>query len=258
MHVTKYNANGNDFVIFHDTQRKARHELARLLCDRQKGVGADGLVVLIPHAEYDFEWEFYNSDGSEATMCGNATRAVSHYAIDKGISINGRTEFLTGAGVIRTEVNGRYVVTDMLEPTILRRDIEAYGHTWWLIDTGVPHLVSEQPIESFDIEMARALRHEYDANVNIYAVDKDTLRPRTYERGVEDETLACGTGIMACYVRAREEDRLRDLSVVFPRSGDELYMEYREGIYRFGGQVTPTFIAELTLDVPWDLLPSQN
>jgi diaminopimelate epimerase len=255
MFVTKYNANGNDFVIFHDTQRKDRHELARLLCDRQKGVGADGLVVLIPHAVYDFEWEFYNSDGSEATMCGNATRAVSHYAITKGISVMDRAEFLTGAGVIRTEVNGLYVVTDMLEPKILRRDIEAYGQTWWLIDTGVPHLVSEQSIETFEIEMARALRDEYDANVNIYAVDQDALRLRTYERGVEDETLACGTGIMACYVRAREEGKLDDLSVVFPRSGDELYMEYRDGTYRFGGQVTQSFVAELTMDVPWDLFP---
>ena len=255
MFVTKYNANGNDFVIFHDSVRKERHELARLLCDRQRGVGADGLVVLIPHPEYDFEWEFYNSDGSEATMCGNATRAVSHYAVEKGISVDNRTEFLTGAGVIRAEVNGLYVVTDMLAPRIIRQDIEEYGHTWWLIDTGVPHLVSEQPIEDFDLEMARELRQKYNANVNIYAIDKDELRPRTYERGVEDETLACGTGIMACYVRAREEGKLRDLSVVFPRSGDELYMEYKDGTYRFGGQVTKSFIAELTMDVPWDLLP---
>ena len=255
MFVTKYNANGNDFIIFHDSVRKERHELARLLCDRQRGVGADGLVVLIPHPEYDFEWEFYNSDGSEATMCGNATRAVSHYAVEKGISVDNRTEFLTGAGVIRAEVNGLYVVTDMLAPRIIRQDIEEYGHTWWLIDTGVPHLVSEQPIEDFDLEMARELRQKYNANVNIYAIDKDELRPRTYERGVEDETLACGTGIMACYVRAREEGKLRDLSVVFPRSGDELYMEYKDGTYRFGGQVTKSFIAELTMDVPWDLLP---
>jgi len=258
MFVTKYNANGNDFVIFHDTERKERHELARLLCDRHGGVGADGMVVLIPHAQYDFEWEFYNSDGSEATMCGNATRAVSHYAIAQGISIENRCEFLTGAGVIHTEVNGRYVVTEMLPPQIERREIEAYGQRWWLIDTGVPHLVSEQPIDHFDLEMARDLREQYDANVNIYTVTRDTLRLRTYERGVEDETLACGTGIMACYVRAREEGKLRDLSVVFPSSGDELYMEYREETYRFGGQVTPTFVAELTMDLPWDQLPDSH
>jgi len=255
MYATKYNANGNDFVIFHDRERKARHELASLLCDRQRGIGADGMVVLVPHDQYDFEWEFYNSDGSEATMCGNATRAVSHYAVEKGISVDNRAEFLTGAGVIRTEVNGLYVVTDMLPPKIIDREIEEYGYKWWLIDTGVPHLVSEQSIDCFDIEMARELRYKYNANVNIYTIDKDELHPRTYERGVEDETLACGTGIMACYVRAREEGKLKDLSVVFPRSKDELYMEYKDGTYRFGGQVTKTFVAEITMDLPWDQLP---
>jgi diaminopimelate epimerase len=255
MYVTKYNANGNDFIIFHDNQKRERHELAKLLCDRQKGVGADGMVVLIPHAEYDFEWEFYNSDGSEATMCGNATRAVAHYAVEKGISVNDRAEFLTGAGVITAEVNGLYVVTDMLEPKILRRDIEEEGLQWWLIDTGVPHLVAEvESLEDFDLEMARRLREKYDANVNIYTISEDELRLRTYERGVEDETLACGTGMTACYVRAREEGKARDLCVVFPRSGDELYLEYKEGRYRFGGKVEKTFVAELSLEIPHYLL----
>jgi diaminopimelate epimerase len=212
-------------------------------------------VVLIPHAEYDFEWEFYNSDGSEATMCGNATRAVAHYAVEKGISVNDRAEFLTGAGVITAEVNGLYVVTDMLEPKILRRDIEEEGLQWWLIDTGVPHLVAEvESLEDFDLEMARRLREEYDANVNIYTVAEDELRLRTYERGVEDETLACGTGMTACYVRAREEGKARDLCVVFPRSGDELYLEHKAGRYRFGGKVEKTFVAELTLEIPHYLL----
>ncbi len=255
MFVTKYNANGNDFIIFHDNQKRQRHELAKLLCDRHKGVGADGMVVLVPHAEYDFEWEFYNSDGSEASMCGNATRAVAHYAVEKGISVNNRAEFLTGAGVISAEVNGLYVITDMLDPKIVSRDIEEEGLKWWLIDTGVPHLVAEvDDLEEFDIEMARRLRQKYDANVNIYTIFEDELRLRTYERGVEDETLACGTGMTACYVRAREEEKARELCVVFPRSGDELYLEYKNGRYRFGGKVEKTFVAELTLEIPHYML----
>jgi len=255
MFVTKYDANGNDFVIFHDTEKRERHELAKLLCDRHKGVGADGMVVLVPHADYDFEWEFYNSDGSEANMCGNATRAVAHYAVEKGISVDNRAEFLTGAGVITAEVNGLYVVTDMLEPKVINTEIHEEGHHWWLIDTGVPHLVTEvEDLEDFDLAMARRLREKYDANVNIYTIADDELRLRTYERGVEDETLACGTGITACYVRAREEGKARDLCVVFPRSGDELYMEFKEGRYRFGGKVSKTFVAELTLEIPHYLL----
>ena len=255
MQVTKYNASGNDFVIFHDKVKKPRHDLAKLLCDRHAGVGADGMVVLVPHSEYDFEWEFYNSDGSEASMCGNATRAVAHYAIEKGISINNRAEFLTGAGVIRVEVNGLYAVTDMLEPKIIQRDIKEFGKEWWLIDTGVPHLVSETDnIEDFNLQEAKELREKYNANVNIYTVDKKAMLVRTYERGVEDETLACGTGITACYVKAVTEDKAPHDLIVFPRSGEELYMEYKDGIYRFGGKVTKTFIADITMDIPHYML----
>ena len=251
MHVTKYNASGNDFIIFHDSQKKDRRELAKLLCDRHKGVGADGMVVLVPHLEYDFEWEFYNSDGSVATMCGNATRAVSHYAIERGISINNKAEFLTGAGVIRTTVNGDYVVTDMLEPKILNKEIKEYNQNWWLIDTGVPHLVTEvENIENFDLEMARELRFKYNANVNIYKIDKDSMRVRTYERGVEDETEACGTGIMASFVKAFNEDKVKEIMPVYPKSNEELYVEYDGNKYKFGGRVSKVFEAEVTLTIP--------
>jgi diaminopimelate epimerase len=248
--VTKYDASGNDFIIFHDNQRRDRSELATTLCNRHRGVGADGLVVLVPHQDYDFEWEFYNSDGSKALMCGNATRAVSHYAIEHGISINNSCEFLTGAGVIKTEVNGDYVVTDMLEPKIVKKDIEEFGKNWWLIDTGVPHLVTKvDDIEEFDLKMAKELREKYDANVNIYTVEFDEMYVRTYERGVEDETLACGTGITACYVKAREEGDARELCIVYPKSNEELYLEFKNGVYRFGGKVTKTFVAEVTMNL---------
>ncbi len=250
MHVTKYNASGNDFIIFHDDKRRDRHALAQALCQRQSGVGADGMVVLVPHPEYDFEWEFYNSDGSEATMCGNATRAVAHYAIEHGISINSNAEFLTGAGVIRVKVNGDYAVTDMLEPKILEKDIEEFGKNWWLIDTGVPHLVTYvKKIEDFDLKEARVLREKYDANVNVYFLNNEEMQVRTYERGVEDETLACGTGIMGCFVKAYSEGEAKDTMPVYPKSGEELYVEYDNGSYKFAGKVTKTFEAEVTLDI---------
>jgi len=247
MTVTKYSANGNDFVMFIAQEKADRSALAKKLCHRQNGVGADGLVVLLPHNDYDFEWEFYNSDGSPADMCGNASRAVAHFAHEKGISKEGQAEFLTGAGVIRAAVNGLYVVSDMVEPKILREDIEEEGESWWLINSGVPHLVAErEEIETFDLEKARALREKYDCNVNICKVEEDTLYVRTYERGVEDETLACGTGMVACFIRLHQEGKVPDQVKVHPRSGDELYVSYEDGIYRFGGKVTKTFVAETT------------
>ena len=245
MTVTKYSANGNDFIIFHAQNREDRSELAKKLCHRQNGVGADGMVVLLPHRDYDFQWEFYNADGSEAAMCGNASRAVAHYAHEKGISKDNRAEFLTGAGVIRATINGLYVVSDMVEPQIIDRKIEAFGKVWWLIDSGVPHLVTLcDTIDNFDLDQARELRQRLDANVNIAMIKEGDLYVRTYERGVEDETLACGTGMVACYIRAHEEGLLDDNIRVFPKSGDELWVSYEEGRYRFGGQVTKTFIAE--------------
>jgi diaminopimelate epimerase len=245
MTVTKYSANGNDFVMFIAQEKKDRSQLAQQLCHRQNGVGADGLVVVLPHDEYDFQWEFYNADGSHADMCGNASRAVAHFAHEKGIAKDNKAEFLTGAGVIRATINGLYVVSDMTEPDIIHTDIEAYGHTWWLIDSGVPHLVSvRDSIEDFNIEEARALRHKYNCNVNICKVEADTMYVRTYERGVEDETLACGTGIVACFIRSHKDKKVSNQVKVFPKSGDELYVNYEEGVYRFGGKVTKTFVAE--------------
>jgi len=246
MTVTKYSANGNDFIFFIAKEKADRSALAKKLCHRQNGVGADGMVALLPHPEYDFEWEFYNADGSYAAMCGNASRAAAHFAHEKGISKDGKAEFLTGAGVIRATVNGLYVVSDMVEPKILRTDIDEDGERWWLIDSGVPHLVAvRESIDTFDLEQARRLREKYDANVNICRLEGDnTMYVRTYERGVEDETLACGTGMVACFIRNHKEGRAADQVKVFPQSGDELYVSYEEGVYRFGGKVTKTFIAE--------------
>jgi len=245
MTVTKYSANGNDFVMIIKKKKKDRSKLAKKLCHRQNGVGADGLVVLIPHESYDFEWEFYNSDGSRATMCGNASRAVAHFAMGKGISQDGEAEFLTGAGVIRAKVNGNYVVSDMTKPIILSQEIEEDGEKWWFVDTGVPHLIAiRDEIKAFDIEQARRLRNKYNCNVNICRVEDNTLYVRTYERGVEDETLACGTGMVACFVRAYGEELVDDNVRVFPKSGDELYVSLEDDIYKFGGEVSKTFVAE--------------
>ena len=248
MEVTKYSANGNDFVMFIAQKKEDRSALAQKLCHRQNGVGADGLVVLLPHKKYDFEWEFYNSDGSRADMCGNASRAVAHFAHEKGISKDNKAEFLTGAGVISATINGLYVVSDMVEPEILSDDIEEYGEKWWLINSGVPHLVSvRENVDDFNIEEARALRHKYNCNVNICSLKDNTMYVRTYERGVEDETLACGTGMVACFIRNHKEGKVSDQIKVHPKSADELYVSYEEGVYRFAGKVTQTFVAETTI-----------
>jgi diaminopimelate epimerase len=246
--LSKYSANGNDFVIFHALEKKDRSSLAKELCDRQNGVGADGLIVLIPHNKYDFEWEFYNNDGSHAKMCGNGSRACAHYAYINDIASK-KMSFLTGAGVISAEVKKAHgkrkaiVLSELTPPNILDENIEFNGSSWWFLDTGVPHLVKfVQDISEFDLDEARQMRNKYNSNVNIAFIDENkNLKVRTYERGVEDETLACGTGIAACFYRAFKEGNVSDKIEVYPSSGDTLYLGFNGKTITFKGEVVNTF-----------------
>ncbi len=255
MTVSKYSANGNDFVIFHTFIKKERSELAKKLCHRQNGIGADGLIVLIPHDKVDFdgnqslidfEWQFYNSDGSEANMCGNGSRACAHYAFINGLAPKSM-KFLTGAGVIGANVEENMVLSELTPPKIIDKEIMENGKLWWKIDTGVPHLVQiTDNIEEFDINEARELRHKYNANVNIVSVLADgNLRVRTYERGVENETLACGTGMAACFYRAYQEALVKNNIEVYPTSGEILYLGVNDKTITFRGEVKKVFVTEV-------------
>jgi len=249
MILSKYSASGNDFVIFHTDIKEDRTELAKILCHRQNGVGADGLIVILPHEEYDFEWQFYNADGSHADMCGNGSRAAAHYAFNNSLAPQ-KMSFLTGAGLINAEIktnsskNGM-VLSELTPPLIIEKEISFNSKTWWLLNTGVPHLVSlQESVENFDIAEARELRYKYNANVNICCVDGENLKVRTYERGVEDETLACGTGMAACFYRALQEKKINENIEVYPTSGETLYLGVNERTITFMGEVKRTFITE--------------
>ena len=242
MQITKYSANGNDFVIFHTFLKQPRNDLAKELCHRQNGIGADGLIVIVPHSEYDFEWQFYNADGSEAEMCGNGSRAAAHYAYTHQLA-PASMRFLTLAGVIHAEVKGDLVQSELTPPKILAKEILHDNKLWWKIDTGVPHMVTfVDDIKHFDIQSARELRYKENANVNIAQILPDgNLKVRTYERGVEDETLACGTGMAACFYRALQEEKIDSHVKVYPSSGEELSLGINERTITFSGEVRKTF-----------------
>ncbi len=248
MKIAKYSANGNDFVIFHTDAKETRSELAKTLCHRQDGIGADGLIVIIPNDNYDFEWQFYNSDGSDADMCGNGSRACAHYAFINNLAPK-NMRFLTGAGVINAEVEDSMVLSELTPPKILETGIEYNNKSWWLLDTGVPHLVHfTNNIEEFDIAEAKELRYKYNANVNIAFIDaSENIKVRTYERGVEDETLACGTGMAACFYRAYVEEKVSNNIEVYPKSGDTLYLGMNDRTITFRGKVKKTFETNWTL-----------
>ena len=244
MQLTKYSASGNDFVIFHTFKDIDRSELAKKLCDRKNGIGADGLIVLIPHNKYDFKWQFYNSDGSEAAMCGNGSRATAHYAFENQLA-NKNMKYLTGAGVIECKVNGNEVETQLTKPIYIKDYFNEAGFEWILIDTGVPHLVTI--VENLDIynkELARKMREKYNANVNFAKFENGALKVRTYERGVEDETLACGTGMAASFLSAKNKKLIENFSKIYPKSQEELEIKMENNKLYFKGAVKKVFVTD--------------
>ena len=243
MTYTKYSASGNDFVIFHTFIEKDYSSDAVKLCSRTEGVGADGLVVLVPSKEADFKWQFYNSDGSHAAMCGNATRAVSHYAFTNNLVSSSEMKFLTGAGLIKSSVEGNIVETQLTAPIVVKEEFIEDGFTWYLVDTGVPHLVTiVDDLELYNHDLCAKMRYKYNTNVNFAKIEDGIIKVRTYERGVEGETLACGTGMAACFLRANDLRLVDDSTFVYPKSGEQLTLSKKDGIIYFKGAVKKVFV----------------
>ena len=217
---TKMTGAGNDFLIVDATQRRVQLKtpwarVSRALCDRHLGVGADGLLVLEPSRGADVRMRIFNPDGSEAAMCGNGARCVARYVADGRAHANGYpVSIKTGAGVLSARVQGDRVAMRMPDPTEIRLGLRlrvgGRRVAADVINTGVPHaVVRVRRLNAVDIEgLGRALRRHRafgprGTNVNFLerdAHDPHRVRIRTYERGVEAETLACGTGVVAAAV----------------------------------------------------------
>lgn len=211
LHFFKLSGSGNDFIVFDNFNLKASFDyykaLTPKLCDRHNGIGADGVIVLNEEEGVDFRWDFFNSDGSVAEMCGNGSRCAARlFSILYG---KNSISFLTLAGLIRAQVADNMVKIQLSEPSNIVPDIELYieGESIQgsFVNTGVPHFVIiTEDLGNIDVkELGRKIRfHERfrpaGTNVNfVMPIDSSTIKVRTYERGVEDETLACGTGASA-------------------------------------------------------------
>ncbi|WP_457555418.1 diaminopimelate epimerase [Candidatus Pyrohabitans sp.] len=229
MRFYKYHGAGNDFVLLEnlngEIEEEAKAELARVLCDRHFGVGADGLLLVERSSRAEARFRYFNGDGSEAEMCGNGMRCFAKHLYDFGIVKREEMRIETLAGIINVKVfphDGvvREVEVELGAPRLLRREIPALGEGRFLnqllkvedkelrvsaVNTGVPHaVVFVEDVESVDVHrLGRALRFHrlfpQGANVNfLQKLGENTFAVRTYERGVEGETLACGTGVAAC------------------------------------------------------------
>ncbi|TQR61206.1 diaminopimelate epimerase [Campylobacter troglodytis] len=247
MKFYKYNANGNDFIIYEDEGKKDRSELAKALCDRHSGIGADGLIAILPSDECDFEWDFYNCDGSRPLMCGNGSRAAAHFAVHY-LKKPSKLCFLTEDGVIQAEVSKNTVEVLLSGVKNEKAPFEFENKTWQGCDTGVPHLVhfceNSHEFEKFDLKLCKTLRQKFNANVNYALIlDPTHMRVRTFERGVENETLACGTGMAACFYLAHKNKLLQSKAKVWPKSDEMVSFRYENERLYFKAEVRCSFEA---------------
>ena len=205
-------ASGNDFVVVEDRGYGNISSLARVLCSRKFGVGADGLLLLGKAKGADIRMRIINADGSEAEMCGNGARCAALWKAAKSKTVKGRVKRLrikTEAGIINAEVRGENVKVNLTAPKGLKLDIPIEINKRKIrvnfINTGVPHaVIFAQGLGGISVPvLGRMIRFHKrfspsGANADFVEVlGKDSIRVRTYERGVEDETLACGTGSVA-------------------------------------------------------------
>ncbi|SEF51426.1 diaminopimelate epimerase [Sphingobacterium lactis] len=197
----KYQGAGNDFILIDNRNLSFdpnNHELIKKLCDRRFGIGGDGLMLLQHINNFDFQMLYFNADGKEGTMCGNGGRCLVAFARDLGI-IDRETVFLAVDGQHDAAIEGNTVNLGMIEVKEFHRDGEAY-----VLNTGSPHYVAfAENLQNKDVyKEGYAIRNnstygEKGINVNFIQPEGDGYFVRTFERGVEDETYACGTGAVA-------------------------------------------------------------
>jgi diaminopimelate epimerase len=203
MHFYKYQGTGNDFIILDNrnwSYTALTTDRVKFLCDRRFGIGADGLMLLNPHTGYDFEMKYYNADGRESSMCGNGGRCLVKFANDMGIK-KSEYSFIAVDGPHLAEIDDDGVVSLKMKDV---KDIDDF-HGDFLLDTGSPHYVTmvTDVMELDVVNKGMDIRYSSDftkEGINVNFVEQkrpDEIIVRTYERGVEDETLSCGTGVTA-------------------------------------------------------------
>ncbi|MBI5905238.1 MAG: diaminopimelate epimerase [Deltaproteobacteria bacterium] len=245
---SKINGSGNDFLLIDNRDGLLegidRPAFASKVCDRSRSIGADGLILVEPSESADFRWDFYNADGSRAEMCGNGGRCAARFAFARKIA--GRAmAFETLAGTVRASVSGRRVKLQMTRPAGLRLDrtltLAGKRYTYSFLDTGVPHAVLfVADLERVDVAgVGRGIRrHKAFAprgtNVNFVTVRDGVVWARTYERGVEGETLACGTGAVASGILASIRGLAAPPVAVRTSGGETLTIHFDAGRKDFG------------------------
>ncbi len=208
----KYQGTGNDFIMIDDRTNNFNESdtaLVQKLCDRRFGIGADGLILLRLHSKADFEMVYFNADGNPSTMCGNGGRCTVSFAHRLGL-FEQETNFMAIDGIHEASIQNDIVTLQMQDVAEVKQAKDHY-----FLDTGSPHYVAlVENIEAFDVyNKGKQIRYSHafstieGTNVNfVEKISSQEIKVRTYERGVEDETFSCGTGVTACALALSLDD----------------------------------------------------
>ncbi len=253
---TKLHGNGNDFILIDEYRGEivtGKSTFAAKYCDRRFGIGADGVLYLGSSDKADLRMRIFNSDGTEAQMCGNGLRCLVKYGLDKGyIGANSTIETLAGVLSTGSRIEDkRWITVNMGKPMFSREKIPAngagefllvnmHGYSVSAVNTGVPHAVIF--VDSLDpglMSVAPEIRNDAvfpkGINVNFVRVDsRDEITIRTYERGVEAETLSCGTGSVACAAVSHRLGKTGNIVRVNTKGGELRISLMDEGAFMEG------------------------
>jgi diaminopimelate epimerase len=239
----KTEAAGNDFVLIDrigaDSNKPDWNSVVPEICTRKKGVGADGVLIIEDHPNCDFTMRIFNPDGSEVDMCGNGARCSAYYYFKK--TGTGKAKFSTLAGIIWAEKGtADRVRLTLTPPTGIKLDVlikmEENELSVSYINTGVPHVVVEsERLDQVDVErLGRSIRYNeafapQGTNADfVNIIDGSNIEVRTYERGVEEETLACGTGVVACAIVESLKGKVTSPVNVKTRGGEVMVVYFKQ------------------------------
>jgi diaminopimelate epimerase len=232
----KFQGNGNDFIILdgREQQTELSTESIKLACDRHFGIGADGLMILRDDDEADFEMKYYNADGQLSTLCGNGGRCVAAFAFMNDIA-NEQVIFNAFDGTHKAIINTEIQVGKSFDVSLSMKDVEkvVMENDFFVINTGSPHYVEfvDKVAEIDVIKDGRKTRNSErfspeGINVNFVELGDKRIFVRTYERGVEDETLSCGTGVTASAIAVFLKTGKKDFSI--HTTGGEFTVDFNE------------------------------
>jgi len=257
IHFYKYQGTGNDFVMIDNRDfhfPKENTQIINKLCDRKFGVGADGLILLENDTDTDFRMIYFNADGSESTMCGNGGRCLVAFAKQLNI-IENKTTFIAIDGLHHATIDNGIVSLQMIDVTTVENHNDSY-----FLNTGSPHHIEfVKNITTVDVKnKGKEIRYgapyfKEGTNVNfVEYLDNNSIKVRTYERGVEDETLSCGTGVTAAAIATYKAGIIKKNTIDIHVLGGKLNVRFEKenDIYKNIFLTGPaTFIFEATIEL---------